>query len=65
MSSLIEFRLSYNIHMLTMTTVGLRRLDGPYKRVLRRIAAVPRFSAGCRVSDLDVRRQLGVPSIDF
>eukprot|EP00972_Heterocapsa_arctica_P009020 1327321-Heterocapsa_arctica.AAC.1 len=65
MSSLIGSRLFYNIHALTMTTVGLRHLNGPYMHILRLIAAVPRFSAECGVSDLDVRRQLGVPSIDF
>ena len=62
---LVLSRLFYNIHTLTMTTRALRKLNFNYMRPLRRIAGVPRHSAAtCTVSDAEVRRRLGVQSVD-
>jgi hypothetical protein len=63
--SLVLSRLLYNVHTLTMTAVAMTRLNGPYMRALRSIAGVRRFDAACAKSDLEVRRALGAPSIDF
>jgi hypothetical protein len=63
--SLVLSRLLYNIHTLTMTPKAMARLNIPYMKALRAIAAERRFDATCAKSDLDVRRQLGAPSIDF
>ena len=63
--SLVLSRLFYNIHTLAMTTRALRKLNFNYMRPLRRIAGVPRHSAAtCTVSDAEVRRRLGVQSVD-
>ena len=63
--SLVLSRLLYNAHTLTMTPAAMARLNTPYMRALRCIAAERRFDASCDKSDLDVRRQLGASSIDF
>eukprot|EP00972_Heterocapsa_arctica_P057995 8556485-Heterocapsa_arctica.AAC.1 len=56
-------RLAFNVHTWVMTVPALRIINGPYTRVLRRIADAMRFSSGAR-SDHAVRDQLGQPSID-
>ena len=63
--SLVLSRLFYNVHTLTMTTRALRTLRFNYMRPLRRIAGVARHSIDtCGVSDAEVRRRLGVQSVD-
>ena len=63
--SLVLSRLFYYVHTLTMSTRALRKLSFNYMRPLRRIAGVPRHSIDtCGVSDAEVRRRLGVQSVD-
>jgi len=63
MSSLVLSRLLFNVHVLVMFHTGLRKLNGPYMRTLRRILGVPRFEKS-ELSDYQVRESLGQPSID-
>ena len=61
--ALIVSRLLYNVHVWTEVSVGaLKRLNGMYMRGLRRIGGWARI--GRTLPDLEVRRRLGVPSLD-
>ena len=64
LGSFILSRLLYNVHTLTMTVPALKKINGTYMRVLRRIADDPRYSVVVLHSDLEIRRILGQPSID-
>lgn len=63
MRSLVVSRRLYNVQILTMTVAGLRRLNLPYMRSWRCIIGESRFSASCNLSDLEVQRSLGMPSV--
>ena len=64
MCSLDISRLLYDIHTLTMSVAGLRKLNGPYMRTLRAIAGRRRFAVTDNSTDLEVRRVVGQPSVD-
>jgi hypothetical protein len=64
LQSLVMSKLLYNVQTLTMTIAGLRKLNDPYMRALRRIFGEPRHDEHCTNSDRQVRRALGMPSID-
>jgi hypothetical protein len=64
MRSLILSRVLYSVQTLTMSVAGLRKLNGPYMRVLRSIADQRRFGQERVVSDVDVRHMVAQPSID-
>jgi hypothetical protein len=61
--SLVCSRLLFNVHVAVPTAKYLSILNGPYMRMLRRIFGEPRFERSA-VSDFEVRRALGQPSID-
>ena len=60
---LVVSRLAFNVHTWVVTVPALRVINGPYMRVLRRIAGAMRFGPGAP-SDYAVREQLQQPSID-
>ena len=63
-SLLVESRLFYNVHLWsTMQVSALKKLNGVYMRVLRKIADRCRFDASA-ISDVSVRVQLCALSID-
>ena len=63
-SSLIFSRLLYNAHTWSSWTATMYcKLNAVYMRVLRRIAGACRFDASNKLTDLDVRRRLGAPSM--
>jgi hypothetical protein len=64
LSSLVLSRLLFNIHTLVVSVSGLKRLNSPYMRVLRRIYGQPRFDDSCTDTDVEIRRSLSRPSID-
>ena len=64
MRSLVLSRLLFNVHTLTMSVAGLRKINGPYMRVLRSIAGERRFCEHNNIPDIEVRRMVGQPSID-
>ncbi len=64
MQSLIMSRLMYCIHVLTMTTRSIAKLNAVHTRVLRRITGNMRFDSTCEFSDRQVREQCSAPSID-
>ena len=62
--SLIVSKLVYNVHVWPVLIGPSRRLlNNVYMRLWRRIANRPRFKAG-GFSDVEVRRSLGVVSLD-
>jgi hypothetical protein len=63
MSSLVLSRLLYNTQTWVQELPAMRKINGVYMRVLRRILGDCRYGP-CVFSDLEVRRQLGQPSID-
>ena len=56
-------RLLNNVHVLVLSVKDVRRLNGVYMRVLRRIAGDTRFGHA-ELNDLQVRASLGQPSLD-
>ena len=62
-SALVWSRLFFNSHTWTPSPAVLKVLNGPYMRLLRRLAGAMRFDATAR-SDLRVRLDLDMPSID-
>ena len=57
-------RLLYNLHILVLTHIDIKRLASVYMRGLRRIAGDCRFSSEVKHTDLEVRILLSVPSLD-
>ena len=57
-------KLIYNVHVWSVFEAKPRSiLNSVYMRLWRRIANEPRFQR-CAHTDLEIRRQLGVPSLD-
>ena len=64
LNSLIVSKLTFNVHVWSnLNTDAWRCLNSTYMRVARRILGKPRFDHICP-SDLQVRTQLGCPSLD-
>ena len=63
MSSPVLSRLLYNTQLWTPIVSPVRKLNGVYMRVLRRIACDCRFGRPSH-TDLEIRVKLGQPSID-
>ena len=62
--TLVVNRLTHNLHISTLTSRGLKRVNAVYMRGLRRIHGDARFTADTALRDVEVRRALGVASID-
>ena len=62
--SLVVSRLVFNLHIVVLSARDLKRLNAVYMRGLRRIHGDVRFSAATELSDIEVRRALGVMAID-
>ena len=63
--SLVFSRLMYNVcTWSSVPTRALRELNAVYMRTIRRVAGEMRFSAQCRLTDLEVRKMVNEPSID-
>ena len=60
---LVMSRLTFNVHTWVAKPQVLRVLNGPYMRMLRRIAGEMRFD-NTAISDFEVRTRLQQPSID-
>ena len=62
--SLVVSKLLYNVHVWS-TFLGRHRtmLNTMYMRLWRRVSSDPRFGRPC-YSDLEIRKYIGVPSID-
>jgi hypothetical protein len=63
MHSLIMSRLLFHAHLMMPYPKQLKILNQTYMRVVRRIAGCSRFNAEAE-SDVNVRKTLGVPSVD-
>jgi hypothetical protein len=63
MQSLVLSRLLFNAHVIVPSAAFLNNVNAVYMRVLRRITGDMRFSEDT-VSDIEVRRKVGMPSID-
>jgi hypothetical protein len=63
MSSLVMSKLCFNAHVKCLSPQALKHLNGVYMRVVRRIAGEV-YMDGSSKTDFDVRKLLGVPSID-
>jgi hypothetical protein len=62
MHSLVLSRATFNVHITVVSPREMAIYNGVYMRVLRRIGGSMRF--GETISDYEVRRQMGQPSID-
>ena len=61
---LVCSRLLYNMHIWSVfSTTSWRIINNIYMKLWRRIANDPRFGRTCK-SDLEVRQQLSIPSLD-
>jgi hypothetical protein len=64
MRSLILSRLLFGLHITIPSPRDIKALNGVYMRVLRRIGDQVRCSAENEMTDIQVRIQLGQPSVD-
>ena len=62
MHALILTRLMYNTQTWVPTTQSVKKINGVYMRVLRRIADGCRYRK-CAYSDLEIRRRLGIEGL--
>ena len=62
--TLVLSRLLFGVHLTRPQPRALRKLNGVYMRVLRRIAGDSRYSTDVKWTDLQVRQKLDQPSID-
>ena len=62
--TLVMSRLTHNLHVCALSARTLKRISAVYMRGLRRIHGSMRFSTDNALTDLGVRRALGVDSVD-
>ena len=64
LSSLVLSRLLFGVYVTVPTTKDIRVMSAVYMRALRRIGGRCRYDASSNITDLEVRRELGQPSLD-
>ena len=62
--SLIMSRLLHSVHVTVPSAKDMKKFNGVYMRVLRKITDDFRYSAVVKMSDREVRESLRLPSLD-